>query len=152
MTKRYIQQQPAMHTTCHLKDVYKKKNIKVIVLIDYFNSVLRPAQEFFTSMETSPSILKETMFARLRNLSKYRNQCNQSVHMLCSDAELARRDMGDVTITHIRTPCKQCISISAHVQKMHINDVAMKRNVTRNKSLVKYFKIMSLLTTVILAG
>jgi hypothetical protein len=61
-------------------------------------------------------------------------------HILGSDyAEFARRDIGDVTITHIRTPCKKSISISARVQKMHINDVTMKKYVTKIKSVVKYF-------------
>jgi hypothetical protein len=41
--------------------------------------------------------------------------------------EFARRDIGDVTITHISTPCNKCISISARMQKMHINDVTLKK-------------------------
>jgi hypothetical protein len=56
---------------------------------------------------------------------------NSLYHILDSDyAEFARRDIGDVTITHISTPCKKCLSISARVQKMHINDVTMKKYVT----------------------
>jgi hypothetical protein len=48
-------------------------------------------------------------------------------HILGSDyAEFARRDMGDVTITHICTPCKK-----ARVKKMHINDVKMKMDTTQ---------------------
>jgi hypothetical protein len=42
---------------------------------------------------------------------------------------IARRDIGDVTITHISTPCKKCISISARVQKMHINIVRREKQV-----------------------
>ena len=73
-------------------------------------------------------------------------------HILGSDyAEFVQRDIGDVTITHISTPCKKCISISARVQKMHINDVTMKKYVTTNKSTVKYFRILSFFTTAILA-
>ena len=67
-------------------------------------------------------------------------------HILSSDyAEYAQRDIDDVTITHIRTPCKNCISISVRVQKMHINDVTMKMYVTTNK----YFRILSSFVTVI---
>jgi hypothetical protein len=62
-------------------------------------------------------------------------------------AEFAWRDIGDVTIAHISTPCKKCISISARVQKMHISDVTMKKYVTTNK----YFRILSSFTTAILA-
>jgi hypothetical protein len=59
-------------------------------------------------------------------------------HILGTDyAEFARRDIGDVTITHISTPCEKCKSISARVQKMHINDATMKKYVTTNKSVVK---------------
>ena len=73
-------------------------------------------------------------------------------HILGSDyAEFAQRDIDDVTITNISTPCKKCISISARVQKMHINDVTMKKYVTTNKSTVKYFRILSYFTTTILA-
>jgi hypothetical protein len=58
-------------------------------------------------------------------------------HILGNDyAEFARRNIGGVTITHICTPCKKCISISARVQKMHTNDVTMKKNVTAHKSIV----------------
>ena len=73
-------------------------------------------------------------------------------HILGSDyAESARSDIGDVTITHISTPCKKCISISARVQKMHINDVTMKKYVTTNKFVVKYFRIWSSFITAIVA-
>jgi hypothetical protein len=73
-------------------------------------------------------------------------------HILGSEyAEFAHRDIGDVTITHISTVCKTCISISARVQKMHINDLAIKTNVTKNKSTVNYFRILSSFTTANLA-
>jgi hypothetical protein len=73
-------------------------------------------------------------------------------HVLCSDyAEFVLRDIGDITITHIRTSCKKCLSVSGRVQKMHINDVAMKKYVTTNKSIVKYFRILSSFTSAILA-
>jgi hypothetical protein len=66
-------------------------------------------------------------------------------------AEFARCDIGDVTITYISMPCKKCISISMRVQKMHINDVTKKKSVTTNKSVVKYFRILSLFIITILA-
>jgi hypothetical protein len=73
-------------------------------------------------------------------------------HILgCDYAEFARRDIGDVKITHISTPCKKCISISAHLQKMHISDVTLKKYVTANKSVDKYLRILSSFTTAILA-
>ena len=73
-------------------------------------------------------------------------------HILGSDyEEFTRRDIDDVTITHISMPCKKSISISAHKQKIHINDVTMKKYVTTNKYVVKYFRILSSFTTAILA-
>jgi hypothetical protein len=76
-------------------------------------------------------------------------------------AEFARRDIGDVTITHISTPCKKCISISARVQKMHINISTCaknayqwchnEKNVTKNKSMVKYCRIFTSSISTILA-
>jgi hypothetical protein len=41
--------------------------------------------------------------------------------------EFAQRDIGDIKIMHICTSCKKCISISAHVQKMHINYAIMNK-------------------------
>jgi hypothetical protein len=46
---------------------------------------------------------------------------------------------------------KKCISISARVQKMHINDITMKMYVTTNNSIDKYFRILSSFTTASLA-
>jgi hypothetical protein len=43
-------------------------------------------------------------------------------------AGFARRDIDDVIITHISTPCKKCISISARVHKMHINISTRAKN------------------------
>jgi hypothetical protein len=43
------------------------------------------------------------------------------------------------------------LPISARVQKMHINDITMKKYVKTNKSIVKYFKILSSSTTAILS-
>jgi hypothetical protein len=72
--------------------------------------------------------------------------------MLGSDyVEFARRDMSNVTITQISTPCKKCISISARLLKMHINDITLKKYVTTSKSEVKYYSISFLSTTAILA-
>jgi hypothetical protein len=54
-------------------------------------------------------------------------------------AEFARRNFGDVTITHICMLCKKCISISTCVQKCISIDVTVKKYITTNKSTVKYF-------------
>jgi hypothetical protein len=86
--------------------------------------------------------------SKLSTISRYKADVSDSLgfiriyHILGSDyAEFARRDIGDVTITHISTPCKKCISISPRVQKMHISDVTMEKYVTTNKSVVKYLRI-----------
>jgi hypothetical protein len=79
--------------------------------------------------------------------------CRCLYHVLCSDyAEFSLHDMGNITSTnYMNMSCKKYISISACGQKMHINDVTMKKNVMTNKSIVKYFRILSSFTTAILA-
>jgi hypothetical protein len=76
--------------------------------------------------------------------------CNiQIYHILGSDyAKFARCDIDDVTITYMSTPCKKCISISACVQKMHINDVTMKKyneKVRHKKQVFIYYNNFSLI-------
>jgi hypothetical protein len=67
----------------------------------------------------SQSDLKKSSKKKKKNQKLQRApKDNCFYHILGSDyAEFARRHICDVTITHISTPCKKCISLSVRVQK-----------------------------------
>jgi hypothetical protein len=63
-------------------------------------------------------------------------------HIFGGCAEFAQRDIGDVTITYICTPCKKCISISAREQKMHINDITYNEKVCHDKQVYSQIHVL----------
>jgi hypothetical protein len=110
----YWNQNKYWHSQDRFQEKGKENLVRVTPVFSFWTAghLTSVAMVTHTFLKPSSFCIRSLCLAIIRFIIPLYN--NSISHILGSDyAEFARRDIGDVTITHISTPCKKCIFMSS---------------------------------------